>query len=62
MKAEPLTRDALITAINGGAHHDFLFFWGHTGKKDVPASMCSASGGPVSSRSEHTPTQPLNTG
>jgi hypothetical protein len=36
MPTEPLTRDSLIASIASGARYDYLFFWGHTGKKDAP--------------------------
>ncbi|HEV7692104.1 MAG TPA: NADAR family protein [Hyphomonadaceae bacterium] len=36
MPTELFTRDVLIASIASGVRHDHLFFWGHTGKKDVP--------------------------
>jgi hypothetical protein len=32
----PLDRDSLIAAIKRGERFEYLFFWDHTGKTDVP--------------------------
>jgi len=55
MPTEPLTREKLIASVVSGARYDYLFFWGHTGKKDVPGKYVLSQWWPAEFRiGKHT--------